>query len=111
EAGDQPVDAGLGPEVEGSLHFLEGGADPGFAQPAIDEHQEFVLLAGEHGPSPSPWPANPEQNEKSASVLVWFLWIVKPATQARLWQPGAAGRKCSDSARATRKPDDLDLAP
>ena len=49
---DQPVDAGVGGEVERHLHFVEGGGDAGLLDPLMDEHEKFVLLAGKHGAKP-----------------------------------------------------------
>jgi hypothetical protein len=48
EAADQPVDARLGTQVQGVLHFVEGRGYPGRGQPLIDEHQQLVLLSREH---------------------------------------------------------------
>jgi hypothetical protein len=48
EGGDQPVDAGLGGQVQGFLHLVEGRRDPGFLDPLMDEHEQFVLFAREH---------------------------------------------------------------
>ena len=48
QGGDQAVDAGLGFEVQRLLHLVEGGRDAAFAHPLMDEHQEFILLAGQH---------------------------------------------------------------
>ena len=45
---DQAVDAGLGLEVQRVLHLVEGGRNAAFAHPLMDEHQKFVLLAGQH---------------------------------------------------------------
>jgi hypothetical protein len=45
---DQPVDARLGRQVQRLLHLVEGGRHAGLLDPFMDEHQEFVLLAGEH---------------------------------------------------------------
>jgi len=49
QSADKAVDAGLGTEVKGVLHFVEGGGDAGRGQPLIDEHQQLVLLARQHG--------------------------------------------------------------
>jgi len=45
---DQPVDAGFGLQVEGILHLVERRRNAAFAHPFVDEHQQFVLFAGEH---------------------------------------------------------------
>jgi hypothetical protein len=46
------VDAGLGAKVEGILHLVERGRDARFLHPLVDEHQQFVLLARQHGGGP-----------------------------------------------------------
>ena len=48
ERGDEPVDAGLRPEVERVLHLVEGGRDAALLQPLVDEQQQFELLARQH---------------------------------------------------------------
>ena len=45
---DQAVDAGLGGQVQGFLHLVEGRGDAGLLEPLVDEHQQFVLFAREH---------------------------------------------------------------
>ena len=45
---DQAMDAGLGLEVQRLLHFVERGRDAGFPQTLVNEHEQFILLAGEH---------------------------------------------------------------
>src|SRR3546814_382007 len=47
---DQPMDARLGLEVERVLHLVEGWRDAGVLDPLLDEHEQLVLLPGEHGP-------------------------------------------------------------
>ncbi len=46
QCGNQPVDAGFGPQVERVLHFIERRGYPRFGQSFVDEAQEFELLAG-----------------------------------------------------------------
>ena len=46
---NQPVDAGLGPELQGFLHLLEAGGEAGLFQVAIDIDQQLVLFPSEHG--------------------------------------------------------------
>ncbi|MNE02505.1 hypothetical protein D3C80_949830 [compost metagenome] len=46
---DQAVDARLGRQIQRLLHLVEGGRDARFLNPFVNEHQEFVLLLGEHG--------------------------------------------------------------
>jgi hypothetical protein len=41
QGGDQAVNAGFGPQVEGVLHFIEGGGDSGLGQALVDETQEL----------------------------------------------------------------------
>ena len=41
--------ARLALEVERLLHLFEGGRNPGFLQPGLDEADQFVLLRGQHG--------------------------------------------------------------
>jgi hypothetical protein len=48
------MDAGLGAEVEGILHLVEGGRNARLLEALIDEHQEFVLLSREHWQIPRP---------------------------------------------------------
>jgi hypothetical protein len=43
------MDALLGFELQHVLHLLEAGGEAGLPQVTVDEHEEFVLLAGEHG--------------------------------------------------------------
>ena len=45
---DQPVDTGLGREIQGLLHLVEGRRDAAFLDPLMDEHEQFVLFTGEH---------------------------------------------------------------
>ena len=52
QGGDQPVNAGFGLEVQRVLHLVEGGRHAGFADPLMDEHQQFILFAGQHRPCP-----------------------------------------------------------
>ena len=49
QGGYQPVDAGLGRQVQGLLHLIEGRRNSALLDPLMDEHQQFVLLAGQHG--------------------------------------------------------------
>ena len=51
ERGDEAMDAGFRLEVERVLHLVEGGRHAGFAQPLVDEAEQFVLFARQHG-----WP-------------------------------------------------------
>ena len=46
---DQAVDARLRRKIQRLLHFIKGGGNPGLLDPLMDEHEKFVLLAGEHG--------------------------------------------------------------
>ena len=48
ECGNQPVDAGLGAEVERVLHLIEGRRHARLSQPLVDETQKLELLAGQH---------------------------------------------------------------
>ena len=48
QGGNEPVDAGLGAQVEGVLHLVEGGRNAGLGQALVDEAQELELLAGQH---------------------------------------------------------------
>ena len=48
ERRDQPMDAGLGAQVERILHLVEGGRHAGFLQPLMDEAQKLELLACQH---------------------------------------------------------------
>jgi hypothetical protein len=45
---DQAMDPGLGRQVQRFLHLIEGGRDAAFLDPFMDEHEQFVLLTGEH---------------------------------------------------------------
>jgi len=51
---DQPVNAGLGSQVERILHLLERRGYATFLQPGLDETQQFLLLEGQHACGP-PW--------------------------------------------------------
>ncbi len=66
---DQAMNARFRFEVERVLHLVERGRNARFAHPLVDEHQKFVLLAGQHamflslrlipwGPSRREAPAN-----------------------------------------------------
>ncbi len=46
---NQPVDAGLGLQVQGFLHLVERGRHAIAGHPVTDEKEELVLLFGEHG--------------------------------------------------------------
>jgi hypothetical protein len=70
QGGDQAVDAGLGGQVQRVLHLVEGGGDARLLQPLVDEHEQFVLLAREHGPSST---LNAEQ---TANVLRCSLGVL-----------------------------------
>ena len=48
ERGDQAVNAGLGPQVQRVLHFIEGRRHASLAHPIVDEEQKIVLLARQH---------------------------------------------------------------
>jgi hypothetical protein len=50
--GDQPVDAGLGREVQRLLHLVERGGDARLLEALVDEHQQLVLFARQHGSAP-----------------------------------------------------------
>jgi hypothetical protein len=50
QRGDEAVDAGLGGEVQGVLHFVERRRDSGLLDPLMDEHEQLVLFACEHDP-------------------------------------------------------------
>jgi competence protein ComEC len=54
ERGDQAVNAGFGAQAQGLLHLVEGGRDAIALHPLVDEHQEFVLLPGQHRECPRP---------------------------------------------------------
>ena len=45
---DEPVNAGLGPQIEGVLHFIEGGGHAAFLHAPVDEEQKLFLFFGEH---------------------------------------------------------------
>jgi hypothetical protein len=42
------MDAGFGTQPERVLHLVERGRNAGRRQPLIDEHQQLVLLFGQH---------------------------------------------------------------
>ena len=46
QPGDQAVDAGLGLEPQRLLHLVEGRRHATLVEALVDEHQQFVLLAG-----------------------------------------------------------------
>src|SRR5204863_9129536 len=48
ERGDQPVDTGLGAQIERLLHLLERGRHARFLQALVNEAEKLVLFAGEH---------------------------------------------------------------
>ena len=48
ERRDQPVDAGLGRQIQGFLHLVERGGDASLLDPVVDEQQEFALFLREH---------------------------------------------------------------
>ncbi len=48
QCGDQPVDAGLGAQVQRILHFVERGRNTSFLQPLVDEAQKLVLFTCQH---------------------------------------------------------------
>ena len=62
---DQPVDARLGAQVEGVLHFVEGGRHAGLGQPLVDETQKLELLAGQHRSLPVRPPLEGQARNKS----------------------------------------------
>src|SRR6185436_1835751 len=45
---DQPVDARLGPQVEGVLHLVKRRRNARFLQPLVNEAEQLELLAGQH---------------------------------------------------------------
>ena len=45
---DQPVDAGLGPEVQRLLHLVEARRIARGLEMTVDEYQQLVLLARQH---------------------------------------------------------------
>ncbi len=53
QGGDQPMDAGLGGQVERLLHLVEGWRYAGFLDPLMDEHEQLMLLARQHLRRPS----------------------------------------------------------
>ena len=48
ERRDQPVDAGLGLQVERLLHLVEGRRHACFLHALVDEEQQLFLLCGQH---------------------------------------------------------------
>ncbi len=46
--GDEAVNARLGFQPQGILHFVVGGGNAGLFQAFVDEHQQFVLFLREH---------------------------------------------------------------
>ena len=48
ERRDQPMDAGLGAQIERVLHLVEGGRNAGFLEPLVDEAQKLALFLGQH---------------------------------------------------------------
>jgi hypothetical protein len=62
------VNAGLGGQIQRVLHLVKGRGNASFLDALMDEHQQFVLFAGQHGqvePS-SVWL---EQSANLANVL------------------------------------------
>jgi hypothetical protein len=45
---DQSVDAGLRPQVQSVLHFVEGGRHAGLLDALMDEAEQFELFARQH---------------------------------------------------------------
>ena len=41
--------AGVGPQIERIFHFIERWRYTALLHPLVNEHQQFVLLASEHG--------------------------------------------------------------
>jgi len=64
--GDQPVDPGLRGEIERLFHFIERGRNPALLDALMDVHEQFVLLAREHGSGPKDLA---EQTDNVADVL------------------------------------------
>ncbi len=48
EPADQAMDARFRAQPQRVLHLVEGRRDAGSSQPLIDEHQQLVLLSGQH---------------------------------------------------------------
>jgi hypothetical protein len=46
---DKAVDTRFRPKVERILHFVERGRHARFPHALVDEHQELILLLGQHG--------------------------------------------------------------
>src|SRR5690606_17058169 len=122
QAGDQAVDAGLGPEVERVLHLIKGWRDAVALQVPVDEEQKLVLLFGEHGSAlppvcrPSPRRRHKIWNKTKTRlhVLVWFSHRVKRhssaadsghcAKKGREPAPQRPGKSCGKDSTSTVSP-------
>ena len=81
---DEPVDTGLGLEIDRFLHFLERRSDAALIKIGIDEKQEFLLFPGQHRQTPR----NRTKGKPSAYVLVWFAPPVKGGGPCRALEYG-----------------------
>ena len=95
---DEPVNTGLGLEIDRFLHFLERRSDAALIKIGVDEKQEFLLFPGQHRQTPQ----NRTKGKPSAYVLVWFALPVKRGlarssafslTAAGLWPTPPRGRR------------------
>jgi hypothetical protein len=71
---DQPVDAGLGFQVQRILHLVEGGRNARLPDALMDEHEQFVLLLGQHL---KVLRAPETKAQQCRNVLIWFAERVK----------------------------------
>src|SRR5580704_14652328 len=78
EAADEPVDARFRLEAQRVLHFLERGRNAAIRQATVDEEQQLILFARQHGDSRAFEVVNPRKGanktKTSVDVLVWFRW-------------------------------------
>jgi hypothetical protein len=72
KSADQPMDPGFGSQVQRVLHFVEGRRDPGRGEPPVDEHQELMLLFGQHRESPRASRAPASGNKPKTMRLFYF---------------------------------------
>ena len=70
---DQPVNAGLGAQVERVLHLVEGGRNSGLFEALMDKTKEFSLLARQHRRFPI-WPPRAAETNHERTLSVPYVF-------------------------------------
>ena len=111
---DQPMDAGLRPQVERVLHLIEGGRHAALLQALVDEAQKLELLAGQHRCSSRLGPARSISSDRSETNHERTLSVRYVFRKHLIWSEKVEGplkAELKDDAEVNRRPPRLRAAP